>query len=304
VSPASALLPVVPALNGFSAVQSMKEWQPDIFTFLDYREYLQAYYEAAKENTRAFSYRYFARKAGLSSASFLRHVMRGERNIRGSTQQFSKALSHTKEESEFFEMLVKFSQATSDAEKNKVFERVCAFRRFREARRIDKAMFHYLSHWYYPAIREMTARSDFREDPTWIGSQLIPPVPAKKVAGALDVLLELELIIRNANGNLERGAPTVTTGHEVRSLAIANYHREMLERAGESIELVNRDLRDLAAMTVCISPETIPVIKKRVHQFRELLLEICDRDTDPSVVYQINTQLFPLSVVDEPTEPT
>ena len=198
MSPASALLPVVPALNGFSAVQSMKEWQPDIFTFLDYREYLQAYYEAAKENTRAFSYRYFARKAGLSSASFLRHVMRGERNIRGSTQQFSKALSHTKEESEFFEMLVKFSQATSDSEKNKVFERVCAFRRFREARRIDKAMFHYLSHWYYPAIREMTARSDFREDPTWIGSQLIPPVPAKKVAGALDVLLELLADLRQA----------------------------------------------------------------------------------------------------------
>ncbi|QDG49450.1 TIGR02147 family protein [Persicimonas caeni] len=273
----------------------MSDWKPNIFDFLDYRAFLRAYYEAAKANTSAFSYRYFARKAGLSSPSFLRHVMRGERNIGDTVENFAKALELNAEETQFFRLLIDFDQAETDRERNRAFEKLAASRRFRTARRIDQAMFDYLSHWYYPAIREMVARPDFDEDPAWIAGQLTPNIEPEQAETALEVLLDLGLVVREDSGTLVRGEASVTTEHEVRSLAIANYHRQMLERAGESIEIIPREYRDLAAMTVCISPETIGELKERVHAFRELVFELCDSDEEPQVVFQINTQLFPLS---------
>lgn len=69
----------------------------------------------------------------------------------------------------------------------------------------------------------------------------------------------------------------------------------MLERAAESIDIVPRDLRDISALTVCIDRELVPELKRRIHTFREVLLDLCDRDPSPSTVYQLNIQLFPLT---------
>jgi uncharacterized protein (TIGR02147 family) len=193
---------------------------------------------------------------------------------------------------------VAFNQAESEEDKNEAFERVAASQRFRKARRLDRAFFNYLSHWYYPAIREMVARIDFREEPKWIAKQLIPQIKPAEAANCLELLLELGLLKRNGQGRLERGEASVATGHEVRGLAIRNYHRQMLERAADSITLVTSELRDISALTVCIEAETVAELKERFHDFHEVLLDRCDRDEKPTAVYQINLQLFPLTQVD------
>lgn len=274
----------------------MADWKPDIFAYLDYREYLGDYYTAAKANSRAFSYRWFSRRAGFSSPNFLKLVIDGQRNLGAdSIERFSDALGHDATSAEFFANLVAFGQAETADEKNEAFERVAASRRFRRARRLDRAFFDYLSNWYYPAIREMVARVDFREDPTWIARQLVPRITAAQARKALDLLLELGLLERDEDGRLTRGDASLTTGHEVRSLAIANYHRQMLERASDSIDLIDRERRDISALTVCVRPERVPELKARIQGFREVLLDLCDRDESPTVVYQLNLQLFPLT---------
>jgi uncharacterized protein (TIGR02147 family) len=273
-----------------------QDWKPDIFGFLDFRAYLKAYYDAAKTHRNHFSYRYFARRAGYSSPNFLQLVISGKRGLSlDSVERFARALDLTDEEGDFFAALVAFNQAQSAEEQNRAFLKVAASRRFRQARRIDHAMYRYLSHWYYPAIREMTARSDFREEPAWIASQLLPPITPAEASSALQLLLELGLVTRDANDRIQRGDPTLTTGHEVRNLAAGNYHRQMLERAAESIERIPREKRELGATTICIQAETVAEIKQLIQDFREHILERSDRDNDPSAVYQFNVQFFPLS---------
>ena len=73
----------------------------------------------------------------------------------------------------------------------------------------------------------------------------------------------------------------------------------MLERAAQSIDTVRAQERDLAALTVCVSAETVALVKQRIHQFREALTELCDADTKGSTVYQLNIQWFPLSLAKE-----
>lgn len=270
-------------------------WQPDIYEYLDYRAYLRAYYEAAKAAVPAFSYRYFSRRAGFSSPNYLKLVMDGERNLTAdSTRKIIKGLGIDAEAARFFADLVDFAQAEDAERKNAAFERVASSQQFRQARKIDHSMFEYLSHWYIPAIREMAARPDFRDDAAWVASQVFPPISTKEAAAALKLLLELGLLIRDGD-KLTRGEPTWTTGHEVRSLAIGNYHREMLERAAASIEAVPRERRDLSSLTVVVGRDTVDDLKARIHAFREAMIERCERDEDREVVYQLGIQLFPLS---------
>jgi uncharacterized protein (TIGR02147 family) len=276
------------------------EQEVSVYAFLDYREYLRAYYEAAKRVRPSFSFRLFAKLAGLRSPNFLKLVIDGQRNLGAdSIARFAQALELSAADAEFFADLVAFSQADSLAEKNRAFERIAASRRFRQARRIDGELFAYLSHWYNPVIRELAAREDFQEDPRWIAAQVAPRISPSEAAEAMKLLLSLGLLVRDPKtGRAVRGEPTLATEHEVRSLGAAAFHRQMLERAAASIEDVPRELRDLAALTVCISPETAALVKQRIHQFREVLAELCDSDTRGSVVYQLNVQWFPLSLVE------
>lgn len=271
---------------------------PDVLGYQDFRAYLRAYYAHAKGAGRGFSFRAFSKEAGFSSPNFLKLVMDGDRNLGpDGVARFAAALRLDPTRRRYFERLVDFCQARTPEERNDAFGRLRATRVWRRARRIDGDLYDYLSHWYYPAIREMAARPDFRDDPGWVGAQLVPPVRAAEAEEALRVLLRLGLLVRDADGRVGRGEPTLTTGPEVQALAARNYHVQMLERAVAAIDLVPPDRRDLGAVTVCISRQAAAGLKREVQEFRRAVLARCDADDRPEVVYQLNIQLFPLSGV-------
>lgn len=274
----------------------MSDWIPDIYGYLDYRAYLRDFYAAGKQHSSAFSYRYLARRAGFASPNFIKLVMEGQRNLGGdSPERVATAFGLAGAEAEFFHKLVAFDQATETSDRNEAYAAIAASQRFRTARRLEHDAFEYLSHWYYPAIRELAARADFREDPEWVASQLRPRVRAREAERALEVLFGLGLLVRSAGGSVSRGEPSITTGHEVAVLAARNYHYQMLDRARGSIEAFSREQRDVSALTVCIPNDLVDELKSRIHRFREELLELCDSSSDPEVVYQLTVQLFPLS---------
>lgn len=277
-------------------------WKPDIFEYLSYREYMRDFYLKAKEHTRSMSFRKLSKQSGFSSPNFYKLVMDGQRNLSGeAAERVAEALGLTNDETSFFIALVDFDQAENRTKKNESFERISASRHFRKAGRIEPDFFEYLSHWYYPTIREMTARHDFRLDAGWISGQLDPEIPIEDVERALEVLLRLGFIVENDEG-VRRGDASLTTGHEVNSLAIVNYHHQMIERGAESIERVPREFRDISALTMCVRPEQVPELKRRVHAFRETLMALTDPIEDPTTVYQLNVQLFPLNRIDQLTD--
>ena len=279
------------------------DWKPNIFDYTEYRKYLKAYYAAAKQHSRGFSYRAFSKRGGFTSPNFLKLVIDGTRNIGPkSVGRFAKALAMDPAETRFFRNLVAFNQAKTPDAKNQAFARVAATRRFRAAREIDADLFAYLSKWYYPAIRELIASQDFREDSAWIAAQLVPNVKPSEAERALDTVVRLGLAVRRQDGHLERGDPTLSAGPEVHSLAVRNYHAQMLDRAKDSIGNFPSSQRALSATTVCIRADSIDDLKRRVHDFREAFLDYCDRQSDGDVVYQLNFQLFPLTKPPESSE--
>lgn len=269
---------------------------PDPHAYLSYRAFLRDWFDARKRADARFSHRLFAKRAGVSSPSFLGEVIAGKRDLTPATQAgVVLALGLDREGAELFLELVRFEQAETDAEKNEAWERLSASRRFREARRLEGAAMRYLSRGHYAAVRELALRADFRPDPAWIAGELLPRVSVAEARQALATLLELGLLVEE-EGRVRPAQVSVVTPHEVAGLAAHNYHRDMLARAAESIERVPPAERHLLGVTVAIPRRLLPSLKIELDRFQERLLDLCDSHAaEAEQVYQINLGLFPLS---------
>jgi len=271
----------------------------DVFAYFDYRAFLRDAYADLKERQPGFSFRWFARRAGMTSPNFLKLVMDGKRNLTAaSSERFATALDLTGSETAFFRELVGFGQARTAAEKNRHFERIGSYRQHRAVCALERDQFEYLSHWWYPAIRELITCEGFVEDDEWIAGQLVPAITPAQARQAIELLLALGFVERDASGRLRQREPLLSTGPEVRSLAVGNFHRQMMERAAESIDLVDRELRDISGVTVALSAESFQLVKQRIVELRAELLALSAGEAHPTRVVQVNFQLFPLAATD------
>lgn len=270
----------------------------NIYEYTDYRKFLNDCYEERRQKSKAFSCRNFARMVGLSSPSFFKMVIDGERNLSPETiKGFAKALRLSRHEGRFFEDLVRFNQARTHEEKNQHYHRLTLSKRFLKTRHLEKDQFEYFSKWYYAAVREMIALPDFREDPAWIARRLRPAITPAEARATIDLLLKLGLVARDRDGRLVQTDKSLATGNDVHSLALANFHRSMIQKAGESLEGTDGRDRSVSSLTAALSAEKFHEVKRRIDDFRKELRAIIEECDDPHAVYQLNFQLFRLTEV-------
>ncbi|MEQ1508384.1 MAG: TIGR02147 family protein [Myxococcota bacterium] len=271
--------------------------RPDLYRYLDFRAYLRDWYEARRRDDPGFSKRGFARLAGKSSPGLLSEVMDGERQLTGAmVGAFANALGLSRPEADFFDALVQFDQATDTRARRHAWERISAVRAFQEARPIETASAQYLSHWWFPVVRELAHRADFDPDPAWIAKRVRPQITEAQARRALEVLRELRLLEPDATGRLRPSDVVVSTPHEVEGLAVHDYHRGMLERAIESIDRFPQEDRHLLAATVSVPHALIETLKAELNGLQERILDLSSRfDGPPEEVLQVHLVMFPLS---------
>ena len=266
----------------------------DVFRYLDYRRYLADYYLAKK--SKGFSYRAFSRAAGLGAPNYLKLVILGQRNLTAAmAARFAAACGLSGEAASYFTQLVEFNQARSVEQRNKSYARLVAFSRYRRGHKLEVAQAAYHSAWYTPAIRELAASPQFRDDPEWLAEVLWPKIRPLEARQALDTLIELGLLERDPHGRLRQHAPVVSTGPETLGLHITNYHAEMMRRATAAMELVPAAHRDVSALTFCVGPAGLAKLKQRIQEIRRELIELVEAEPERTQVVQLNLQLFPLT---------
>jgi uncharacterized protein (TIGR02147 family) len=267
----------------------------DVFAYLDYRAFLRDYY-TAKKKQRGLSYRVLARLIGLKSASYLKHVIDGDRNLSEEMAlRFASGLRLKADERNYFVELVQLNQAQTIEARLRAHQALRGFARHRQLFPLGGQHAEYHSTWYLPAIRELAVRSDFKEDPEWIAERLRPKISKRDAEHALATLLQLGLLVRDERGRVRQGEALVTTGAETQFLYIAAYHQMMMRMAAESIDRFPQRARDISALTLCLDKEGLREVKERLRAFRRELLELSEVARKPRQVVQINIQLFPLS---------
>jgi uncharacterized protein (TIGR02147 family) len=275
---------------------SMEKQNPlSIYDYTDYRQYLRGYYTEQKVKNPVFSYRYFAQRAGFNSSGLYKDIIDGRTGItRSLILRFSKAMKLTPKQQEYFETMVYFNDARTTDEKKLYFERMAKFYDSK-AFRVEVSQYEYYSKWYYIAVRELCAINNFKDDYPAIAQALDPPIRQEQAKKAVEVLTKLGLIQKDKNGYYKAVDKILTTGAEVKSLAIANFQKTMMDLAKEAIDRHPAEQRNISTLTFSVSQKTYNSIKTELDACRKRVLGMIDRDENEDRICQLNMQLFPLS---------
>jgi uncharacterized protein (TIGR02147 family) len=268
---------------------------PIIFNYIDYREFLESFYNEQKRLNKAFSYQFFANKAGFKSKSFIKLVIDGKKNLSpDSIEKLNAVLKLNGKPFSYFKDLVSFNQARSVQERNFFFDKIAQYNKRSSARTVLLQQYEIYSRWYCNAVRELVVAIDFKDDFELLGKMLKPAVSARKVREAVKVLERLGFIAKKENRYVQCD-PVITTGDEVRSLAISNFHLHNLVLAMNSIETVPSSERDISCLVLGLSDESFGIVKDEIRKFRKKLLEIAANEKKVDRVYHINFQAIPVS---------
>src|SRR4051812_13730086 len=133
---------------------NMADEKPNLFHFMDFKEYLKAYFEYCKISDSGFSMRTFLGKIShsLSSSGVLSAVIAGKRSLSSDFRiKLAKMMSLKEKESRYFQLLVQFNQSKSLEERNHLFRELSRFRESK-AKRISQGQYGFYSKWYYLVV--------------------------------------------------------------------------------------------------------------------------------------------------------
>ena len=276
---------------------SMKLISQNIYLYLDYRKYLSDYYRAAKKTDKTFTYRSFSEKSGVKAPNFLQWLIEGKRNLAVTTiPRVAAALNLSADEAKYFQVLVLFCQAKTLDEKNHLLSRLRMLRRPINAALLDEKKIDHYSAWYNEAIRELLRYYRFNPSEKYafrrLGKQLCPAVSEKQARQAVRQMLDLGLLKKETDGTITQADQFISTGDEVNSFMVRQFHQSMIRLAGEAQDRFSKERRDVSGLTMSISDNCFSVIKQEIQVFRKRIMDLVRLDSDPCNVYHLNFLFF------------
>lgn len=274
-----------------------------VFAYTDYRKYLSDFYQHQKSSSSAFSYRYFAKKAGINSVGLYKDVVEGRQNLgRALIMKFSAAIGHTRKEADYFENMVFFNEAKNAEERKLFFDRMISSQGSL-SRVIDITRYEYYQKWYYSAVRALVSIGRFKYDDKSfrkIASILNPKIRPEQAKKAIDVLSELNFISEDPKGVFVMADSLITTGvlrpdKNVTILNVINYQKEVTALANGALDTFGVDNVNLSTLTLGISNTTKALIKEELASVRNKISLLAEKDLAADRVFQLNMQFFPLS---------
>ncbi len=266
-----------------------------IFHYLNYREYLRDYYTEQKAKNKGFSFQKLAWKAGFRSKSFFNELISGKKNL-SSASLFSvaKALELQGDAFAYFEALVTFTQAKTQAEKNHGFHRLAQFQRRGKSQMVTQDQFEFYSQWYHNTLRELVTLVDFREDYATLARRVRPAIKPSQAKASVRLMLRLGLLVK-VGARYEQTEKALTTGDEIKALAVTQFHQQNMALAAASVTDCPAAERDISCLVAGLSVAGFAAIKSEIQGFRKKLIEIISKDVPAERVYHINFQFFPTS---------
>lgn len=269
---------------------------PEIYDYLEYRDFLKDHFEEQRKRFRYFTYRYVAGKTGLDASFYVKVIQKQLHLSDKSISGMAGFLKLGKPETQYFSMLVKFNKAKSSDEAKLFFEKLIKMKG-PDATVLQPRQYEFFSRWYHAAIKESLSFLSLKDGFADLGQRLIPPIPESQVKQAVTLLEELGLIRRLPEGGYGLVDKNITTGDSwklIGPIAIRNFQKEFLHRAHDALDIVPKEERDVSTLTFSASKGRISAMRERIAEMRKELIQMANDDQEVDTVYQLNIQLFPL----------
>jgi len=265
---------------------------------MDYRAYLNHWILYKKEANPHYSHRVFARRAGYTNPSLLGQIIKGNRNLSAKLLPgFVKTMGLTGDAATYFRTLVDLDRETAPDKRAQLKAQLQARQRCKNAQPIRESQLRVYDHWYIHVIRELAARPDFQLDPTWIAARLRPAITPGEAEDALALLVDLGFLTL-ADGSVVQSTPILATPMK-KSAPEVDQHAINMGSLG--IALIAREERRgsqrFGTITSLVPLSLIPTLRAELRACEERIIDLISttEEAGDMVVYQLNTQLFPVS---------
>jgi uncharacterized protein (TIGR02147 family) len=268
--------------------------QPNSFDYFDYKEYLKDYCEYRKSQDARFSHRMFLEEAGIPGTAYLRRVIRGERKLsQKNVPHFIKALGLNARKKQYFELMVSFGNEKSPEQKEQYLKDMLKIRYSFPVHRLEDKKLKFFQKWYYPVVREAATLVDFKENYNLLSRMIVPPITATQARNAVKYLLKNKYIRKNARGRYRLTERFFSSGSEVDSTILLQYHKKNLQINAEVMESMPRESRGVSSLTLKVSEKRYEEIRNKIKDFRQELLALTRKESDADMVCHVGFQLLP-----------
>lgn len=265
-------------------------------TYTDYRACLRDAYLERKTKDAGFSYRRLAGEVGFKAAGFFTRILKGEKNISPAmADRFSAWLGLKARDADFFRRLVRFNQARTHEEKQAGLTGLLNGRHS-WLKETDASQYRYYEKWYYPLLREILHAFPFRGDYRKLARTLVPAISPQEALEAVQFLEANGFIRRNAEGTWYLVDRFLNAGPDIAAVSIRTFQMAAMDLAKKALERFPPAERDISTLTLSLSREGAARMKERLARFRSDMLEIARDDGKVDQVFQLNFQIFPVSV--------
>jgi uncharacterized protein (TIGR02147 family) len=269
--------------------------KPDIFNYLNFREYLKEHLAYMRRANPAFRFQTLVERYGLSSRSHYIDIMNGRKLKKKFLAVYQQICDLSGEEADYFRALVGYDQAQNDAEKMRHFHAILGLSPNLATVKLEQEAYRYFSAWYNPAMLSVLDLDRHERDHRKLAVLFKPKITAIQARQALKTLTDLQFISwdeEQNTWNIHHQFLKSTDG--ARAAALNSFHKEM-QRIGMQAYKTDFDNQTFSTLTLSTSIGTRNEIDRMVADLRQAIMEKAKADADPEVVTQVNFQAFSLS---------
>ncbi len=264
--------------------------KPNIFRYLNYREYIKDWLFYKKENQSYLS-KDFAKELGVTSA-YLSMVFKSARKFpKKKIHRLKKCMNLQEYEFNYLKKLMVINDSEDSEARWKALAEIKRYSGSKEHNENNFSAHEYLSKWYYVAIREMSRQNDFRADLKFIQNKLVFKVSKAEVAAALKYLRDNELLYGQS-----KGAELMDCDEGIFKISLHEFHSQVFDLLKDSITKVPREERFISGTTVSLNETDFLELKKDMQNLLEKYAKH-DKKNKGARVYHIETATVPLTMI-------
>lgn len=267
----------------------------NVFKYIDYRKFLEDYYDFMKQNHGKFSFRWFAKKAGYTSSGYYSNVIKGVHPLTGAyIDKFIGAIGFNELESHYFNLLVKYQNSKTVIDKKKYLDELIKIKPS-EYFRLKQNHHLYYSKWYIPIVHQSLSIFSYDNDAKELSEFIRPRLKKTEVIESVQLLKKLNLILKDENGYWKPISPSSIGGTEVGVRSIRDFQKSIMEKAINSVDNVDPEKRHIITTTMTVNQNGVEAIKSLINEFQHKVISYSDNNEIHDKLYQMNVQFFPLS---------
>lgn len=212
-----------------------------------------------------YSLRAFAAFLGISSGA-LSEIIKGRRPISLKyAAKIAKALGLTTVESRKLASMVQNTKVEKNSELIHSSRVIDSSHR----KNLNADVFALISEWQNFALLNLLDCDGFKWETKYISQRLgLSILQAEK---SMKLLIRMGLVVKR-NGQVRGVEDYILSPDGMSSQAIRKYHKQILEKAIESIEFQSLQERDLSGVGFALDPANLPQIKNEIAAFQDQLL--------------------------------